>query len=102
MRTLLITLGLFGITFISSCKKCYTCSNVCYDCHQGAGSIICSTDASSWGQFNAVIDQINSTSTVKCTKIEPTLTKDFCETSSSKANDLKATYESVRYKCTAK
>ena len=87
--------------FYSSCKKCITCSNICYRCINTNNDIaICSTDFTSWESYNRTIRDIELTGRT-CNLITPTLVTDICDKPNSVKN-FQSLYEQQQYKCATK
>lgn len=63
---------------LNSCKKCYNCENICYYCSQSITDTLCSDDFTSMETFNAVVNDINSSSNL-CKKIQATKELEVCK-----------------------
>ncbi len=88
----------FCLIFLSSCMKCYDCTNICYDCSYGAGTkIICSTDHYSMEAFNDTMDRYRS-SPNQCIQIDSYSPNRQCGSSLSPTK-LRISFEKQGYKC---
>lgn len=68
-----------------SCKKCITCSSICYNCiypvaYQGKTSgILCSDEVGSLDSFNAVLYTLVHSRGDSCYRISPEKSYKYCE-----------------------
>ena len=84
-------LGVIIVFMLYSCKKCVTCSNVCYRCdYRGMGvnvDTLCSEQSGAISGFNVVIQDMQ-TAGYKCTKLNPAQTYQYCDYNQNFVNAL--------------
>lgn len=96
---LFTTVALALATTFTSCKQCYNCSNVCYECQQ-APDPFCRNMFSTQQQFDALIANIEA-SGYDCNITTSTISEDFCDDTKS-ATALRESYENQGLTCTEK
>ncbi len=87
------------ILSISSCQKCVTCKNVCYDCGPST-NILCSSDFPTQAAFDALVASVRSTGRT-CTLTSSTKSFDVCDDKKT-INNFQDYYEQLLYKCESK
>ena len=94
-----ITIFAVFILSVSSCQKCITCKNVCYDCGPSA-NILCSSDFPTQAAFDALLVSVQSTGRT-CTQTTSTKNFDVCDDKKTVKN-FQDYYEQLLYKCEVK
>jgi len=75
MRNLFLIFSFIVFTTLSSCKKCETCSNLCFSC--SGTIIICSTDYGSFERYFEAKTSIYS-SNISCKDTLPSKIDEAC------------------------
>lgn len=89
------------LLFAPSCKKCITCQNVCYYCHNSPyqQKQYCSGERyASIDQINGFMDDLNSNG-FDCRLTSPTVDEKICFTNKTEENFHKYNATNAMYKC---
>jgi hypothetical protein len=82
----------------TSCKKCFTCDNICLRCvKQNTYIDICNTDYSVPTGFDNTKQDLGNAGFI-CTQIQSSQSFNYCDNPTT-AENLRATYERLSYKC---
>jgi hypothetical protein len=97
--TLVTTFFAIIILSISSCQKCITCKNVCYDCGPSS-NILCSSNFPTQAAFDALLVSVESTGRT-CIQTTSTESFDVCDDKKTVKN-FQDYYEQSLYRCESK
>jgi hypothetical protein len=82
----------------TSCKKCFTCNNICLRCAKQNSYIdFCNTDHSVPTSFDNTKSDLEKGGFI-CTTIQSSQSFNYCDNPTT-ANNLKKTYERLSYYC---
>ncbi len=97
MRLIFIVFFFFSLVFLSGCKKCFHCENVCYKCTRTFYTDTTCTVPVDFESLEYFI-QTRTNSGESCVLISANKTIDYCD----KSKPLAAQLEADGYVCTTK
>lgn len=106
MKKLILLAPVLLLAAISSCKKCYTCTNECVQCAITVNSntfshVLCKDSFATTADYNAAISADTGLGYI-CNSIAPTYTYDFCVNKPGEENYINYFNRGNRLTCTEK
>lgn len=106
MKKLILLVSVLAALAVSSCKKCYTCTNECVQCSIVVGSntfshVLCKDSFETTTDYNAAIAADTGLG-YSCNSIAPTYTYDFCVNKPGEENYVNYFDRGNRLTCTEK